>query len=90
MTMRVVLMIAAATAISMGATSQASTSNTTWSTSVDETGRPSDVLTGGTLVAAVTAGRSTTVNGVRFVGQSAHKTVGMINFGKYVSAFTIH
>jgi hypothetical protein len=79
--MRVLLTIAAAAAISIGAASQASASDITWSKSADETGRPSDVLTSGTLVAAVTAGRSTTVNGVKFVGQSPSKTAGLINFG---------
>jgi hypothetical protein len=48
---------------------------------VDETGRPSDVLTGGTLLAAVTAGRTTTVNGVKFAGQTPSKTASLILFG---------
>jgi hypothetical protein len=79
--MRAVLTIAAAAAISIGASAQASTSDITWSKSMDETGRPSDVLTSGTLVVAVTAGRSTTVNGVKFAGQSPSKTASRINFG---------
>lgn len=36
--------------------------DTAWAPGADETGRPSDVVTEGTLVAAVTAGRGTTVN----------------------------
>jgi hypothetical protein len=79
--MRFALVIAAIAAISMGAISQTSTSDNTWSATVDETGRPSDVLRGGNLVAAVTAGRSATVNGVKFVGQTPSKTDGLISFG---------
>jgi hypothetical protein len=48
----VLLTMAAAAAISNGATSSAGTADIVWTTSVDETGRPSDVLTGGTLIAA--------------------------------------
>jgi hypothetical protein len=80
-TMLVVLTIAAAAAVSMGANSQASASEITWSTSVDETGRPSDVLTSGTLVAAVTAGRSSTVPGVKSVAQTSSNIASFINFG---------
>lgn len=79
--MGVLLTMAAAAAISNGATSSPGTADIVWTISVDETGRPSDALTGGTLIAAVTAGRSTTVNGVKFVGQSPSKTAGVIIFG---------
>jgi len=79
--MRIVLTIAAAAAITMGVASQASASDITWSKAVDETGRPTDVVTGGAFFAAVTAGGSTTVNGVKFVGQTQSKTAGLILFG---------
>lgn len=75
------LAIAASAAIAHGAAAAAAGADITWTASVDETGRPSDVVTGGTLAAAVTAGKSTTVNGVKFVGQSPQKTAGVIVFG---------
>jgi hypothetical protein len=78
---RFLLTTAAAAALSIGGPSRASAADITWATAVDETGRPSDVLTGGTLIAAVTAGRSTTVNGVKFAGQSPSKTDKLIIFG---------
>lgn len=79
--MRAVLAIAAAAAVSLGATSRANASDITWATVADETERPTDVLTDGTLVGAVTAGKTVTVNGVKFVGQTPSKTAGLILFG---------
>jgi outer membrane protein OmpA-like peptidoglycan-associated protein len=70
----VLLMMAAAT-------SRASAADIAWATAVDETGRPPDLLTEGKFMAAVTAGRDTTVNGVRFVGQTPSKTASLIIFG---------
>jgi hypothetical protein len=78
---RVVLTMTAVAVLATGATHRASAATMTWATVADETGRPSDVLTGGTLFAAVTAGKSTTVNGVKFVGQTPSKIVGEIVFG---------
>jgi len=80
-TVSVLLTIAAAAAISNGTAFAATTADIVWTKSVDETGRPSDVLTGGTLLAAVTAGRTATVNGVKFAGQTPSKTPGLILFG---------
>jgi len=79
--MRVLLMVAATAVIAIGATLHANASDITWSKTVDESGKATDVVTGGTLVGAVTAGRSTTVNGVKFVGQTSSKVVGQILFG---------
>ena len=79
--MRVLLAIAAAVAISLGGSSRASAADITWAACVDETGRPSDVLAGGTLIAAVTAGRSTAVNRVNFAGPSASSTASVLKFG---------
>ena len=81
MSLRILLTIAVAGVISIGATPRASAADITWATCVDETGRPSDVLAGGTLIAGVTAGPSATVNGVKFVGQSSSSTAGLITFG---------
>lgn len=80
-TVGVLLTMAAAAAVANGATSSAGTADIVWTASADETGRPSDVLTAGTLIAAVAAGRSAIVNGVKFVGQSPSKTAGVIIFG---------
>jgi hypothetical protein len=79
--MRVLLTMAAAAAISIGASSRASAADMTWAACVNETGRPSDVLAGGTLFAAVTAGPSATVNGVKFIAQSPSGNGGLITFG---------
>jgi outer membrane protein OmpA-like peptidoglycan-associated protein len=69
------------TALSICAASAASAADMTWTAAVDETGRPTDVLAGGTLTAAVTAGPNTTVSGVKFMGQTPSKTAGVIVFG---------
>jgi hypothetical protein len=79
--MRVLLAMAAAAVISIGASARASAADITWAACVDETGRPSDVLAGGTLIAAVTAGQSSTVNGVHFVGPSSSSTATVMVFG---------
>jgi len=79
--MRVLLTMAAAAAISIGASSRASAADMTWAACVNETGRPSDVLAGGTLFAAVTAGPSATVNGVKFVGPTSSSAAGVMMFG---------
>ena len=81
MSMRILLTIAVAGAISIGATPRASAADITWATCLDETGRPADVAAGGTLFAAVTAGPSATVNAVKFVGQSPSSNGGLITFG---------
>ncbi|HTA70368.1 MAG TPA: hypothetical protein VK776_18900 [Bryobacteraceae bacterium] len=81
MNLRTLLTIAVAGAISIGVLSRANASDIAWAPVADETGRPSDVLADGALVAAVTAGQGTTVNGVKFVGQTTSKTASQIIFG---------
>jgi hypothetical protein len=76
--MRVLLMTVA---MAISATSYANASDITWSKPISETGKASDVITSGTIVGAVTAGRNTTVNGVKFVGRTPSKVTGQILFG---------
>jgi hypothetical protein len=81
MSLRILLTIAAAGVISMVATPRANAADITWAACVNETGRPADVVAGGTLFAAVTAGPSATVNKVKFVGESPSSNGGLITFG---------
>ena len=60
----------------------------TWGTPTNETGNVSDVIITGTLVAAVTSGASTTLNGVSFIGGAygaAFPSVSTLNFGSGVT-----
>jgi hypothetical protein len=81
MTLRILLTIAVAGVISISATPRASAADITLGPCVNETGHPSDVLAGGTLFAAVTAGKSATVNKVKFAAESPSSNEGLITFG---------
>jgi len=54
--------------LAAGQASAASSAPVTWNAPVTQTGAASDIVTAGTLFAAINSGASTTVNGVTFVG----------------------
>jgi len=70
MTKKLALALAAALALSTGQ-AYAASAPITWSAPALATGNASDVITTGTLFAAINSGASTTVNGVTFVGGGA-------------------
>jgi hypothetical protein len=58
----------------------ANAANITWQTPQDQTKLDSDIVNTGSLFSAVTAGQTTTVNGVTFVGQTNFSS-GTLSFG---------